>query len=150
MALTTAQGSSYLETMVLNSIFRAGTWTDPVHLYYGLSSTAPTDNTGAGITEPTIGTNGYARAQLDGASGNYAAPSASGTGEGSSNSAAITWPTSTGAWLSGSTLLWGFVSDASSAGNFLLFWPLTTGQTVASSGITVSYPITTGLLPSAV
>lgn len=148
MALSTAQGSQYLENMVLGAIFRAGTFTDPTHIYYGLSSTAPTDNTGAGLTEPTIGTNGYARAQLDGSTGNYAAPSGSGTGQGTSNSAAITWPSSTGAWLSGATLLWGFAVDASSAGNFLLYWPLTTGQTVGSSGITVSYPIS-NLTPSA-
>lgn len=141
MALTTAQASQYLENMTLGAIFRAGTFTDPVAIYYGLSTTAPNDNTGAGLSEPTIGTNGYARAQLNGATGNYAAPSASGTGQGTSNSAAITWPTSTGAWSAGSTLTWGFAADASSAGNYLMFWPLTTGQTVGSSGITVSYPI---------
>jgi hypothetical protein len=139
MALSSGQLSTAQEQAFLNAVFRTGSYTAPVHIYVGLSSTAPTDATGSGLTEPPIGTNGYARAQLDPGTGNWAAASASGTGQGTSNSSAITFPTSTGSWSSGATMIWFSLWDASTSGNLIGLGTLTTGQAVGASGITLSF-----------
>ncbi|MDR3595088.1 hypothetical protein [Clostridium sp.] len=129
MAFTT-----YLADALVNEIFGAVNYTPPTTLYIGLSSTLPTV-AGANITEPTVGTNGYARASVANNTTNF--PSTSSNNK--SNGVAITFPTSTGSWLSSASLGYLFFSDAATGGNILGYATLNNPQVVASSGATLSF-----------
>lgn len=126
--------TTYLDDLLVNCIWGGVAITPPATLYVGLSSTLPTVS-GGNITEPTIGTNGYARAAVANNTTNF--PSTSSNNK--SNGTAITFPTSTGAWLSSANLGYLFFSDAASGGNILGFAPLNNPQVVASSGATLSF-----------
>lgn len=106
--------SDYLAQKTLDHVVGKTSFTMPT-TYVALFTAAPTD-AGTGGTEISGG--GYARVTTSGATWNAASgsdPSAT------TNAAAITFPTSTGSWNSGSSIIaWGLY-DASSAGN-LLFW----------------------------
>lgn len=129
MAFTT-----YLDNAIVNSVFGGVAWTAPATLYVGLSSTLPTV-AGAGITEPPIGTAGYARAAVTNNATNWPTT----TTNNKSNGVAVTFPTSTGAWLASANLGYLFFSDAATAGNILGFAALNNPQVVASSGATLSF-----------
>jgi hypothetical protein len=131
MAFTT-----YLADALVNEVFGGTNWTPPTTIYIGLSSTLPTV-AGGNITEPTIGTNGYARASAANNTTNFPATSSNNK----SNGAAITFPTSTGAWLSSASLGYLFFSDAATGGNILGFATLNNPQVVASSGATLSFAV---------
>ncbi|MDR3598119.1 hypothetical protein [Clostridium sp.] len=126
--------TTYLADGLVNQVFGAVSFTAPTTLYIGLSSTLPTVS-GGGITEPTIGTNGYARAAVANNTTNF--PSTSSNNK--SNGAAITFPTSTGSWLSSASLGYLFFSDAATGGNILGYATLNNPQVVASSGATLSF-----------
>ena len=126
--------STYLADALVNEIFGAVNFTPPTTLYIGLSSTLPTA-AGGNITEPTIGTNGYARASVVNNTTNF--PSTSSNNK--SNGTAITFIASTGAWLASAQLGYLFFSDAASGGNILGFAALNNPQVVASSGATLSF-----------
>ena len=55
--------TTYLDDAIVNQIFGGVAYTPPANIYIGLSSTLPTV-AGGNITEPAIGTNGYARASV--------------------------------------------------------------------------------------
>jgi len=129
MAFTT-----YLADALVNEVFGGVAYSGPGTIYIGLSSTLPTV-AGGNITEPTIGTAGYTRAVVTNNTTNFPTT----TSNNKSNGVAITFPTSTGAWLASASLGYLFFSDASSAGNILGFAALNNPQVVASSGATLSF-----------
>lgn len=131
MAFTT-----YLDDLLVNCIFGAVAITPPATIYVGLSSTLPTV-AGANITEPTIGTNSYTRAATTNNTTNWPTTATNNK----SNGTAITFPTSSGAWLASASLGYLFFSDAASGGNILGFAALNNPQVVASSGATLSFSI---------
>jgi len=128
--------STYLADALANEVFGGVNFTPPTTLYIGLSSTLPTV-AGANITEPTIGTNGYARASVANNTTNFPTT----TTNNKSNGVAITFPTSTGSWLSSASLGYLVFYDAATGGNVLGFSTLNNPQVVASSGATLSFAI---------
>ena len=117
-------------------------------LYPGAANEAITDGTavfteqnaaldaGTAISEPSGGS--YARAALacslanwSGTQGAGTAVASSGTGGASSNNAAITFPTPSADWTSGTEKIWGVaVFDASSGGNLWEIAALSTLQSI--------------------
>ncbi|RII32863.1 hypothetical protein D2A34_21960 [Clostridium chromiireducens] len=128
--------STYLANALVNEVFGGVNWAPPATIYTGLSSTAPTA-TGGNITEPTIGTNGYARAAATNNTTNFPTTATNNK----SNGAAITFPTSTGAWLASASLGYLVFYDAATGGNVLGYAALNNPQVVASSGATLSFAI---------
>lgn len=113
--------TDYLEGELIKHIFRTGSFTKPTALYVALFTAAPND--AGGGTEVTGGS--YARAQLDPADANWAAPNA---GDGvTSNAGAITFPAPTANWGSVTHFA---IMDASTAGNMLFHGALTASKTV--------------------
>ena len=131
MAFTT-----YLADALVNEVFGGVNFTPPTTLYIGLSSTLPVVG-GTNITEPTVGTNGYARASAANNTTNFPTT----TTNNKSNGAAITFPTSTGAWLTAASLGYLVFYDAATGGNVLGYAALNNPQVVASSGATLSFAI---------
>jgi len=82
----------------------------PATYYFAICTTAPTDNTGAGLVEATGGA--YARVAVTNNAANF--PDA--TARLKSNGTAITWPTATASWGTAVGIAW---FDAASAGTFL-------------------------------
>lgn len=113
--------SDYLETQLINHIFRTGTFSKPANLYFALFTVAPTD--AGGGTEVTGGS--YARVAVVPLDANFDATS--GTDGKTANTGTITFPTPTAAW--GTVVAIG-VFDAASAGNLLLHGSLTTSKAI--------------------
>lgn len=118
-------------TVTTGNVVRAAY--SPLGVWIGLFSAAPTD--AGGGTEATGGS--YARVQVTQADASWAAPS--GTPSSTSNSAAVTFPTSTATW--GGTMTHFGIFDAASGGNLIGWNSLTTPQSVAAAGITPSFAI---------
>jgi len=122
-----AEISNYLENALINVTLRNTAYTAPTLVYVGLYTTDPTDaNTG---TEVSGGS--YARTAVT-----FAAPSNGVT----TNSADVTFPTSSGSW---GTVGWIGILDASTAGNLLYHTPLDVSKTISSGDI---FKISTGNL----
>jgi hypothetical protein len=122
-----AEISNYLENALINVTLRNTAYTTPTTVYVGLYTTDPTDaNTG---TEVSGGS--YARTAVT-----FAAPSNGVT----TNSADVTFPTSSGSW---GTVGWIGILDASTAGNLLYHTPLDVSKTISSGDI---FKISTGNL----
>jgi hypothetical protein len=122
-----AEMSNYLENALINVTLRNTAYTTPTLVYVGLYTTDPTDaNTG---TEVSGGS--YARTAVT-----FAAPSNGVT----TNSADVTFPTSSGSW---GTVGWIGILDASTAGNLLYHTPLDVSKTISSGDI---FKISTGNL----
>jgi hypothetical protein len=122
--------TTYLANKLIDHQLGKTSFTMPT-VYVGLSSTTPT-LAGANITEPSGGS--YARVTTSGATWSAAA---AGT---TSNAAAITFPTATTDWLTGSNLTYGVLYDASTAGNVLAYGALAVAKN-ALSGDTISIAI---------
>ena len=122
-----AEFSNYLENALINAVLRNTSYTSPTTVYVGLYTTDPTDaDTG---TEVSGGS--YARTAVT-----FGAPS-NGV---STNSADVTFPTSTASW---GTVTHIGIHDASTAGNLLFHTPLDTSKTIDSGDI---FKITSGNL----
>jgi len=120
--------SNYLETALINHIFRGTPYTAPGTLYFALYTSACSD--AGGGTEVTGGN--YTRQAVAANTSNWAATSG---GNGStSNINTVTWGTVT--W-SGTVTHYGIV-DASTSGNLLFCIPMTASQ-IVTSGNTVSF-----------
>lgn len=132
--------SDYYQQKILDAAHNLAVVSWPATVYLGLSSTLGL-SAGTGFTEPTIGSNGYARLSLTQAS------DLSRTAQTVSNIGSKAFTISTGAWLSGASLPYFFVRDASSAGNLLWFGSLAITRSVAASGVTLT--IAAGELTSA-
>lgn len=104
-------------------------------------------NTTAIINEPTIGTGGYARVAVTASLANYAGTQGSGTTTAStgtngttSNNNAVTFPSPTSNWASGTNKAAGWVEyDASSAGNLLRWGMLTTTKSINNGDAAPSF-----------
>jgi hypothetical protein len=122
-----AEFSNYLENALINAVLRNTSYTSPATVYVSLYTTDPTD-AGSG-TEVSGGS--YARTAVT-----FGAPSNGVT----TNSADVTFPTSTSSW--GSVTHIG-IHDASTSGNLLFHTPLDTAKTIDSGDI---FKIETGNL----
>lgn len=103
----------------------------PITVYVGLFSAAPTD--AGGGTEAVGGS--YARVALPIADTTWNAPS--GSPSATANTGVITFPTSTATW--GGTMTHFGIFDAASGGNLLAWNILTQSQVVGNTGITPSF-----------
>jgi hypothetical protein len=135
-----ASKTNYLENQMIDWFFRGQTFTPPASLHFALFTVAPTD-TGGG-NEVSGGS--YARVSvarsLTSFAGTQSAGSttaSTGTGGGTSNNAAITFPAPTANW--GSIVAVG-VFDAASGGNLLLYGNLTQAKTVNNGDAAPSFP----------
>ena len=114
-----AEFSNYLENALINAVLRNTSYTSPATVYVSLYTTDPTDaDTG---TEVSGGS--YARTSVT-----FGAPS-NGV---STNSADVTFPTSTSSW---GTVTHIGIHDASTGGNLLFHTPLDTAKTIDSQDI---------------
>lgn len=120
--------SDYLETAILNHIFRSSSFSKPSNVYVSLHTADPTD--AASATELTIGSNGYTRVGVSVADASWSAPADSGTDKQITNAAAVTFGTPTGDWASGSPVTHFGIWDAASAGNLLYSGALGVSRTV--------------------
>lgn len=126
-----------LETDILKALTGQATTilstTALAHVYVALFTTANTDS--AAGTEVTGGS--YARVDSKGL---WGAPS--GTSPTSvANNAAVTFPTATAAWSSGSAIVSFALYDASSAGNRLAWGDLTDQTKTVATGDSISFAI---------
>lgn len=122
--------TTYLETALLNEIFRNTNYAPPATTYVALFTADPTD---AGSTTNEITGNAYARARvyLDGATAPYwTAPSSSAGVTSVQNNATVSFPVATGAW---GTITYMAIFDAASAGNCLFVGPLTASKVVGTN-----------------
>jgi hypothetical protein len=131
--------SDYLETAVLNEVFRNTNLTPPA-TYVALYTADPTDAAGAG----EVSGNGYARVQVnrDGATTPFwTAPASNGSGGMKvENNDQIDFPTASGgAW---GTITHFAIFDASSSGNMLFSGALTASK-VIGDGDKLVFPANT-------
>lgn len=131
--------TDYAENKTIDALLRGQALGAPATMYIGLATDTCTD-AGAG-TEPSG--NAYARVSVTSSltvwAGTQSAGSttaSSGTGGTTSNNAAITWPSSTGAWGTLQSVRW---YDAASAGNTWICIDLTSPLAVSGAGFTVSF-----------
>lgn len=131
--------SDFLENGLVDQIFRGQTAPTTATLYIGLYTAAP-DDTGGG-TE--LSGSGYARVSVTSSLTNWAGTqsagsttASSGTGGGTSNNIAITFPEPTSGW--GQVQAFG-VFDAATGGNLLFHGSLTINKTI-NEGDTVTFP----------
>lgn len=113
--------SDYLETALIDHVFRGTAYTAPTTLYIGLSTTACSDSSFG--TEVSGG--GYARVGVAASGTEWAATNA-GNGT-TSNLNPITFPAPTADW--GQVVSF-FIADAATAGNLLVCSALTTPKTI--------------------
>lgn len=103
--------SDYLETALLRHVFGVSSYPQPVALYVGLFTVAPSD--AGGGTE--VAGNGYARRAVGTAAVSGTSPAEA------VNTAVIEFPAATAAW---GTISYAGIFDAASGGNLLLWFPL--------------------------
>lgn len=110
--------SDYLETKVLDHVFAGTAYTAPSTLYVALFTAAPSDSGGG--TEVSGG--GYARQTITFTT----------SGDTTSNSAAVEFPTATANY---GTVTHVGIYDASSAGNLMAWAALTSSKTIETGDV---------------
>jgi hypothetical protein len=120
--------NDYLRNIVVNTVLRNTTFTQPATVYAALWTVAPTNGVGSGTEVSTSGT-AYARQAVT-----FAAP---GTPGQTANSATVTFPVATAPY---GTVVSVTISDASSGGNQLYYGTLASSKTVGT-GDQVSFAI---------
>ena len=130
--------TDYSAPLIANALWGGGTVTFPTTWYVGLSTTVPTylnQSSTWGVTEPTIGTAGYARASVANNGTNFGAASTQPTTAYQvTNKVALTFGTApSGAWASGSQLIYAVWYDASSGGHAWAYEAIINPFAVASS-----------------
>jgi hypothetical protein len=123
--------SNYLETKIVDWLFRGVSFTPPTTLYIALCTSAPTDSS-TGSTLSEISGGNYTRQSIVSNSTNWAAIS-SGNGT-TSNSVEIKWASVT--WTG--TVSHIAICDALTGGNILFYNALSNSQAV-SNGDTLSF-----------
>jgi hypothetical protein len=116
-----ANATDYLETNLVNHLFRTSSFTKPAGLFIALFTAAPND--AGGGTEVTGG--GYARVSRAPLDANWAA-TAGGNGV-TSNVATLDFGTASANW---GTITHFAIMDASTGGNMLVWGALTASRTV--------------------
>jgi hypothetical protein len=126
--------SDYLEVQLRAHIFRTATFTKPTALWVGLFTVTPTDVAASG-TEVSGGS--YARQNLAPLDANWTAAS---TTDGiTTNASAITFsPAPSANW---GTIVAFAIFDASTAGNMLIWGPISPGKTVNNGDPAPSFAI---------
>jgi hypothetical protein len=133
---------SLQKTLVL--LFGDTALVPPTTYYVGLSSTTPTQASTSnwGFTEPTIGTNGYARVAVTNNTTNFVPigvePSSGYTLQ---NGTTITFSASTGAWASGVNLTYAGLWDAATSGNLWGYGLLSPVVQVTNTGYSPAFAI---------
>lgn len=127
-----ANASDYLETNIVKHLYRTGSYTKPTVMAHALYTAAPGE--AGGGTEVTGGS--YARVDLPPLDANWAATS--GTNGITSNSVAITFPAPTANWGVCTDMA---QLDATTAGNFLTYGPLTASRTINNGDAAPSFAI---------
>jgi len=125
--------SDYLETELINHIFRTDTFSKPSVLAIALCTAAPVDgDEGGDINEVSATNTGYARVSVNVANNTWA-PTSSGNGI-TSNSSAITFSAATGNW---GTITHVAILDSATygQGNVLFHGALSTSKTVTTGDI---------------
>ncbi len=117
-----ANASDYLEGQIRAHIFRTASFTKPTVLAVALYTVTPTDVAGSG-TEVTGGA--YARVSVNPLDANWTAASA--TDGLTDNAAAITFPAPSANW---GTVVAFAIHDAATAGNMLVWGPITPSKTI--------------------
>lgn len=105
--------TNYLNNKLVEAIISRAAFEAPSY-FVGVSTTTPT-LAGGNVTEPAIGTAGYARVEVTEAEFTAAANGSV------SNIAAQSFPISTGVWLANAPLTHFVVYDAATAGNLMHF-----------------------------
>lgn len=129
--------SNTVRKQLLDAFFGGETLSPPASVFVGLSSSAPT-KTGGNVTEPSTG--GYTRIEVVNTGGSQqwvAATEADPSVK--ENAAEITFPQSTGAWLSGDPLTHFTIYSAASGGNYIAGGELNTARSVDAEGITLRF-----------
>lgn len=121
--------TNYTENKLIDHIFRTNRWTPTGLLYVGLMLSG-TDFEAGTVTEVTAA--GYARVARNPLDANWAASTTTGT---TSNVATIQFPAATADW--GTVTYYG-IWDALTAGNLLIYAPLTTSRTILN-GVNTSF-----------
>lgn len=124
--------SDYLEVQLRKHLFRTGSFTKPTVLGVGLFTVTPSD--AGGGTEVTGGS--YARVDLPPLDANWTAPDS--TGGLTDNAVAITFPTPSANW--GTVVAFG-IFDATTAGNLLVWGPITPNKTINNGDPAPSFAI---------
>lgn len=124
--------SDYLEVQLRAHLFRTASFTKPTVLGVGLFTVTPSD--AGGGTEVTGGS--YGRVNLPPLDANWTAVSA--TDGNTDNAVAITFPAPTANW--GVVVAFG-IFDATSAGNLLVWGPITPNKTVNNGDPAPSFAI---------
>lgn len=131
--------ADYLENKLIDWLMRAQVFSPPATHYVGLLTAAPTD-TGGGIE---VSGGSYARVAITSSLANWAGTQAagsttasSGTSGTTSNNSAITFPAPTANW--GTVVAFG-IFDAASAGNLLIYSPLTVNKTINNGDAAPSF-----------
>jgi hypothetical protein len=134
-----AHATNYLENKLVDHLFRAATLAKPTALYVGLHTAAPSD--AGGGTEVVGG--GYARVSVPPGDANWTATQggasgvSSGTGGTTANVAVVTFPTPTADW---GTVTHMAIYDAPTAGNPLIWSPLTEPRTILNGDPAPRFP----------
>lgn len=118
-----ANASDYLEVELRKHLFRTGSFTKPTVLGVALFTVTPSDSGGG--TEVTGGS--YARVDVPPLDANWTGASA--TNGLTDNAAAITFPAPSANW--GVVVAFG-IFDATTAGNLLVWGPITPNKTINS------------------
>lgn len=131
--------SNYLENKIVDLVLRGQAYTPPATVYFALLTGAPSD-TGGG-TEVSGGS--YARVAVTASLANFAGTqsagstlASSGTSGTTSNNGTITFQAPTANWGVATHVA---VYDAASAGNLLLWAPLTTSKTINNGDTAPSF-----------
>jgi hypothetical protein len=131
LAAISASLTDYLETQLINHLFRNTAYTAPTTWYVSLHTAACTDS----ATGTEVSGGSYARVGVASGTGTWSAVSA-GNGT-TSNVGVISFATPSAGW---GTVTHFALWDAASAGNQLICQALTTSKTI-NSGDTVTFPI---------
>lgn len=120
--------SNYLESGLLNHMFRAVSYTAPSPLYIGLTQSFNSGNLEANVVdEPSTG--GYARQSYTSNTTNWIAPYASGSATATHNNISIEFPVAT---VDIGNISGVFIADASTAGNVLFYGALSSSRNIRS------------------
>jgi len=122
---------------VLDHYIGAQALTPPATIYVGVSSTTIAGD-GTGITEPTIGVNGYARVAVTNNNTNFPNATIVTAKAQKKNGTAITFPQASGTW--GAELTDVFLVSASTGGTMLAYAVMSVPKTI-TTGDTLNFAI---------